>query len=1193
MKRITILSFILLLGCITVNGQQRRFFNLTVEDVTIDSLLPHFHYAIPVGENYTDSIYELEIRYPEFIDMSPEDIQRYNALTKQVPPTLPEIHQQMTVERKKGVLEFSLMPIVERDGKKQFLVSFMIALTSRPKSLTSKRGMKTMASTRAGGLTTLEVSNRYANHSVLSTGKWAKIRVPADGIYQLSNDLIRRAGFTNIDKVKVYGYGGHLQDEELTADYIISHDDLKEVPTYTIHGKRLFYAKGSVSWDSNSATRRTRNPYSDYGYYFLTEDNTSTPASVSDSTTFLNSFYPSANDYHSLHEVDNFSWFNGGRNLFEETPLKLNESKVFTLKNKTKASTGILTVAVTTGDYTSTIKVEANGRELGEIHIAPGDSFDKGYEVIRDYAVSNLQSVDSIRLTTISGGPIRLDYLTMTYPTPAPAPSLNTSFPTPEYVYNITNQDHHADDPVNMVIIIPTSQKLLQQAERLADFHRTHDNISVRVVPADELYNEFSSGTPDAMAYRRYMKMLYDRATNAQTMPQSLLLFGDCVWDNRMNTNSCRLLNPDDYLLAYESENSFSETDCYVNDGWFTLMDDGEGTDLLRRDKEDLGVGRFPVTNAIDAKTLVDKTINYALNKNGGSWENVLMFMGDDGNNNLHMHDVNETAESVSSVYPAYQIKKVMWDAYPRISTATGNTYPEASALIKQQQAQGALIMDYAGHGKEDQISHEAVLRLVDFKNFSNTNLPLWITASCDIMPYDGVIPTIGEAAMLNSKGGSVAFWGTTRTVYAYYNKAINTAFLKHVLSLTNGKPTTLGEAQRLAKCELINSSSDLTPNKLQYALLGDPALALNLPKLQVNVESINGQAVSAGSTILIKGGSIVKVKGSITKEGNKQTDFNGLITAVVRDTKELVTCKKQDQSADVAFTYYDRLKTLYNGKDSVRNGEFTLTFAVPRDINYTSGTGLMNFSAINEDHSLMAQGYEDRFNIDGSEVVYNDSIGPSIYAYLNSPSFVDGGKVNSTPYFVAQITDKDGINASGNGIGHDMQLCIDGKLTQTYLLNDNFRYDFGSYTSGTTGYSLPELSEGPHTLQFRAWDIQNNASTVTLHFNVVKGLAPDIYSVSASKNPVYNETTFIVSHNYMGSNVDVEIEVFDMSGRLLWHHVESGVSSGNAISTNWNLIVDNGTRLQTGVYLYRVRLSCDGATKVSKAKKLIVLDNK
>ena len=252
-----------------------------------------------------------------------------------------------------------------------------------------------------------------------------------------------------------------------------------------------------------------------------------------------------------------------------------------------------------------------------------------------------------------------------------------------------------------------------------------------------------------------------------------------------------------------------------------------------------------------------------------------------------------------------------------------------------------------------------------------------------------------------------------------------------------------------------------------------------------------------------------------------------------------------------------------------------------------------MNLSAINDNHTLMAQGHEEGFTIDGTEIVYNDSIGPSIYAYLNSPSFVNGGEVNSTPYFFAQITDKDGINASGNGIGHDMQLTIDGKLTQTYILNDNFRYDFGSYTSGTTGFSLPELSEGPHTLQFRAWDIQNNPSIVTLQFKVIKGLAPEIYSVNASKNPATTETTFIVTHNYIGSDVDIDIEVFDMSGRLLWHRSETGVASGNAITTNWDLTVENAGRLQTGVYLYRVRLSSNGATKVSKAKKLIILDNK
>ena len=105
MKRLsTILCFLLLVGCLKVVAQQQRFFNLTVNDVTIGTSLPSFRYAIPVGEHYADSTYELSIRYPEFIDMSKEDIARYNALTSEVPSVLPAIHQRMTVDRKRGVL---------------------------------------------------------------------------------------------------------------------------------------------------------------------------------------------------------------------------------------------------------------------------------------------------------------------------------------------------------------------------------------------------------------------------------------------------------------------------------------------------------------------------------------------------------------------------------------------------------------------------------------------------------------------------------------------------------------------------------------------------------------------------------------------------------------------------------------------------------------------------------------------------------------------------------------------------------------------------------------------------------------------------------------------------------------------------------------------------------------------------------
>lgn len=361
-----------------------------------------------------------------------------------------------------------------------------------------------------------------------------------------------------------------------------------------------------------------------------------------------------------------------------------------------------------------------------------------------------------------------------------------------------------------MVIIIPTSQKLKAQAERLKAFHQQHDALSVRIVPADELFNEFSSGTPDANAYRRYLKMLYDRAgDNPSLMPKYLLLFGDCAWDNRMNSSAWTNFSTDDFLLCYESENSFSSTDCYVNDGFFCSLDDEEGGNPAGSDKHDIAVGRFPVRTAEEAKVLVDKTITYAENKNAGSWQNVVMFMGDDGNNNLHMRDANEAAVMVERLNPGLVVKRVMWDAFAEVVTSTGNTYPEATSIIKRQQANGALVMDYCGHGAQGQISHEGVLHLSDFKSFTNTNLPLWITASCDIAPFDSQTENIGEQAVLNPKGGAIAFYGTTRTVYTDRNKRINKAFLRALFTRVNDNYVSLGEAQRIAKNSLLSDGAD------------------------------------------------------------------------------------------------------------------------------------------------------------------------------------------------------------------------------------------------------------------------------------------------------------------------------------------------------------------------------------------------
>lgn len=1199
-KHIFIL-LLLLASCFGANAQ--RFFNLASSQVEVDSVLPEFTYAIPLYDNYDDSLYTVSILYPEFIDMTRTDIANYERLSNEPLPEMPVVKQQIAVSRKKAMLETYFCPLVKRDGKYQILVSFMLKVEAKAKASTTKgnetfaKGDGAMANINdAFGNNALaknsSAAERYAANSILATGKWAKIRVPSSGVYQITESLIRKAGFSSLSKIKVYGYGGNLQTERLDGNTLKELDDLKEVATYDRGKSRLFYARGPVSWSSPTATRRTRNPYSDYGYYFITETTNSEEEPLkADSAAFVSAFYPSNNDYHSIYEVDSYAWYHGGRNLYDSKAIRNGSSQKVVLSKPADATSAQLSVNVSAGS-SSSVEVLHNGASLGTITISVPAKYYSGNEAMKTYTISSQQAKDTITIKNNGSPPVRIDFVSAAWDKPSPAPSLDGSFPDAEYVYNITNQNHHADSAADMVIIIPTSQKLLKQANRLADFHRQHDGMRVNVVPADELFNEFSSGTPDANAYRRYMKMLYDRAETEADMPSHLLLFGDCVWDNRMLTQDCHNMSPDDYLLVFESENSFSETTCYADDGFYCLLDDGEGANLLTSDRPDIAVGRFPVTTEAEAKIMVDKTIGYVENKNAGSWQNTIVFMGDDGDANVHMHDVNEVADATISAHPEYLVRKIMWDAYPQETSASGHGYPAVTNLIKRLQSSGALIFDYGGHGRPDQVSHENVLRLTDFKAFSNKNLPLWVTATCDIMPYDGVEPTIGEAAVLNENGGAMAFFGTARTVFVAENKAINRAFMKYVLTYdSNGKPITIGEAQRLTKSYLITSSEDRSANKLQYQLLGDPAVALHLPTQKVVVDSINGISVNdTQKKATLQAGSIATISGHI--EGNN--DFTGLVSATVRDSRELITCNMNaSAAADSAFTFYDYTKYLFNGSDSIKNGKFHLSFAVPMDINYSDKAGIMNFHAVSSDKQMLAHGYCTNFIVGGTAAVDNDSIGPSIFCYLNSPSFVNGGNVNSTPYFVAQITDANGINSTGNGIGHDLQLIIDGDMAKTYTLNDNFVYDFGTYTSGTTYYQIPELSAGKHTLKFRAWDILNNSSTVSLDFNVVRGLTPKLFNVGVTKNPASTSTTFIINHDRVGTTMDVDIDVFDASGRLLWTHHESGVSTNGAYTSTWNLCTDSGQQLQTGVYLYRVRVACEGSSQASKANKLVVISNK
>ena len=1024
--------------------------------------------------------------------------------------------------------------------------------------------------------TTAKAQGRYTEHSVLREGNWAKISIAESGFYELTDELVRKAGFSDASHVKIYGYGGALQPERLTGDYLSATDDLKELPTCTMNGKRVFYGVGPVNWYNKESLARTRNPYADYGYYFLTESE-GEPLTT-DSATLVGQHYPANHDYHQLYEVDNYAWYHGGRNLFDKTLYTIGTPQTYKLK--ATGRTGRIGIALTAdADYEATISVNDSVIATISKKITL-DSYTKADEQLWQYDLQNLKAENTISITQTAGGNLRLDYIDLQHAEPAPI-----TIGEPTYVYRITNQDHHADAATDMVIIIPTSQHLLAQAERLKAHHEQHDGLRVTIVPADELYNEFSSGTPDATAYRRYLKMLYDRATTPNDKPRYLLLFGDGAWDNRMLTSEWSGYNTDDYLLCYESENSFSQVNCYVSDDFFCLLDDEEviqttnGNSTTYAGKPDVAVGRLPARTPDEAKTLVDKIISYAQNEYAGPWQNEICMMGDDGNDNSHMKTADKVATMIESTYPNYNVDKIYWDAYQRTSSSTGYSYPDVTRLIKQQLQNGALMMNYCGHGAAYAMSHELVMKLTDFESQQSNYLPLWMTASCDIMPFDGQEENIGETVMLNSKGGGIAFFGTTRTVYATYNEVMNLAFTKHVL--TPGM--AIGEAVRLAKCELVEKSSDLTCNKLQYTLLGDPALQLNTPQQKMVVDSINGMPATQG--IKLAAGSIVKITGHVELNNETDTDFNGIVTLSVRDAEETITCRLNDRSstgADKAFVYQDRTNYLYRGSENVTEGIFNFTFAIPKDISYTDGSGLMTLYAINADKTRSAHGENESFELIGSSTALTDSIGPSVYCYLNSKNFKNGGKVNTTPYFIAELYDDSGINASGSSIGHDLELIIDGDMNQTYNLNNYFEYDFGDYRSGSIGFSIPQLSIGTHKLLFRAWDILNNSTTTELLFEVSEDAGSGEFNVTCTQNPASTNTQFVITHDRPGSELKVTLDVFDLGGRQLWRQTDTVMATNDTVTIDWNLNVAGGSRLHTGLYLCRLTLN-DGDSKTVK----------
>ncbi len=1248
MKRIYTICLVLATMMQAAIAQQEKglvFTSLDWNEMRIDSVLPVYTEVVPLETDYRTHTYTVSLLYPEYAPLSGKEAQVAEQFDSLISETI-DVETFVGVERGKGLLDISFIPIRRQGSKYEKLVSAQIVINA-------KQSGRLNAPRREAAS-----EGRYAANSKLASGKWVKVSIKEDGLYQFSRASLKKMGFTNPDNVHLYGYGGHLLPELIRKG--THYDDMVEVPLYYNNqtDSWIFWGNGLVHWNGDT---RITNTFARQACYFLTqEDAPSTMETLSFNPDLPRQAYNSTRA-HTLYEKDEYAWYSFGRHLYDGENYANSNSHNYSLNATDPVGNGKLRIVFTSSDAsTNQVSVTINGTAASSFSVPPLADYIYATSTTSDYDLADQGTPAklSINLRSQSGKKARLDYLAYSYDRKLSTKAngfvdfthsgndaatfnisgtnvkvirtgslekkdalvpgtqegetytikvdnggehfvaFNTtaSFPEPTFVENIENQNLHSLDSLDMVIIIPTSGKLLSEAQRLADAHAQYDRMHVAVVRADQIYNEFSSGTPDPTAYRLFMKMLYDKAASVDVAPRYLLLMGDCAWDNRMLSGAWRNSNPDDFLLCYESENSFSDTKSYIMEDYFGLLDDGEGYNLLR-EKSDIGIGRFPVTQIADAKIMVDKSIAYMSHQNTGPWKNLVYILGDDGDQNEHMRYANNVAENIISKFPDMEVHKIMWDAYTRVSSAKSNTYPEAAKQIKKQMSDGALVMNYTGHAGAHAFSHEYVILREDFETIKSTKLPLWVTCACDVMPFDSNNGNIGEAAVLNPNGGALAFYGTTRTVYASQNYNMNRYFMQYLFtnSTTNNERNRIGDAIRLSKNSIISDGREAgyLENKLQYALLGDPALTMGNPKQKVIIDKINDHEVN-GTAIPLKAGERVKLSGHIAQaDGTTMTTFNGIVHTRLFDNKETIICRN-NAGADAAFTFTDRNAMLYESQDSVRAGLFSEEFIIPVDINFSNEAGRLVFYAIDTTNGIEANGYNEDIPLGG--IVDNtdfDKDGPQIYAYLNDEDFQNGDKVNATPLFVAQLNDASGISTSGNGIGHDLSLCIDGRGDMTYNINEYYAHEFGDFTKGTVAYNIPQLENGTHSLTFRAWDVLNNTSQTSLDFVVDDGLATSILRLMASQNPAVTSTNFMVSYDLPGSNCDFVFEVFDFSGRRIWMHEENTGNSSGIYTITWNLTNGAGAKIGSGIYLYRCRVRCGQSNWTSKTQKIVVRNNK
>ena len=751
----------------------------------------------------------------------------------------------------------------------------------------------------------------------------------------------------------------------------------------------------------------------------------------------------------------------------------------------------------------------------------------------------------------------------------------------------IANQDLHAVADADMLII--THESLMQQAQELADFHAEKDGMLCVVADVKEIYNEFSTGMSDPTAIRDFIRMVYYRSAGNL---KYVTLFGRASFDYRDLYGYDLNLVP-----CYEMFEKPNHDISFCTDDYFALMDDAEGEGCTGH--VDLGVGRIPAATPEEAEDALRKIKHYYdLSTTFGEWKTNHLFVSDDENSDYI--DNNEEYERImDTIEAAMNCNKIYCGVYKKVSTPSGYRYPQVTSDMLRAIDRGLLAMTYTGHGGVVALAEERIFGTTEIATLTNYDrMPFIFTATCEFSKYDNpLLVSAGEQLFMQPNGGAIAMMTTCRPTYGIHNVKLgrclaNVMYRRDV----DGKPLRFGDIARIAKADNTNfSNSSSLPSALSLNIriifFGDPALRLAMPEGKVNTLKINGKAVG-NDEIELHAMSMVNVEGEITTyDGQPDNQFNGELWVRLFDKKITMKVPYSTKESNGTRTVKYHKDVICSGKATVRNGKFSLSFQVPKDINLDYGAPRFSYYAYDSIRGIDAMGCFDEIVLGGVDpAIVPDNEGPQIQFYWNDPSFTNGDVVEPQGTLYADLYDAQGIYHYDFSLGRNIMLGSSTSAYDSKVLNDYYEPEINDFRRGRVAFPVSDLAPGTYSFTLKAWDTQDNPSEASLW--LVVGEEKDIFlaQVRNYPNPFDEETYFTLAHFGDDGEFDLCIEIFDILGRRVGSITKRVSSIGGIIEpVRWDGLDPSGHPLSSGIYAYRLTLTDGSGYSRSVSQRMVL----